>query len=405
VQLQASGGGAPITSGYQLDTFTMVSAFTGLAVNTEYDIYTVAIDDEPAPNIQATPHLLTWTTVADGYHLIFIAGQSNVVGLGPIEVGVDDVYTGLGGAKQFGFTSQAILDATNPIEHANPSAGTTGLWLTAVMDLVASDVFTKPILLVPVAYGGTNIASWQPGQTNYDAGMASLNAALALNANNTLDAVFWHQGEDDAAIGNTTYLASLTNIQNSLIADVTAMTSNTPFIVGEISAGGTTSERAAINTDLRAFAVAANAGAFAVTSDLPLIGDNIHFSAIGLRELGTRYALGYLMAVNGFVTSTGSAIAIDDNTTAPDYIHNGLPYAGAGLLAVDDGGTIARVHQSIPFTANGRIAASINGTVATKANGALPYTSTGLLALGTSAPHRVSSGFAYTLTRQIAVTV
>jgi len=50
---------------------------------------------------------------------------------------------------------------------------------------------------------------------------------------------------------------------------------------------------------------------------------------------------------------TGQLVTVD-GTSAPDYLHNGIPYDN-GSVAVDSTGTTSHYHQGLPFTAAGRL--------------------------------------------------
>jgi hypothetical protein len=68
-----------------------------------------------------------------------------------------------------------------------------------------------------------------------------------------------------------------------------------------------------------------------------------------------------------------------DGTDAPTLIKDGIPY-DRGALALDISSAISYYHMGLPFTANGRLAASIDVAVARIGNGAAPFTAVNRLA-------------------------
>lgn len=230
-----------------------------------------------------------WILIATvAYSVVVLAGQSNMIGRADIVPGTDDDYTGIGGAKQYGFTAEAIISAVNPLDHNGELAGDMGLWLQFIKDAVIANTFDKPVLFVPVAQGGTSFIgdNWNPGDTQYLAAVARINAAMATDVGNTLDAFLWHQGESDTA--NASYLADITAMHTGMVSDVTSMTNTTPFIVGKIAGGGTAPQIAAINADLTTFSASLPASGVVETEDQTL-SDGLHFNAAGLRTIGGRY--------------------------------------------------------------------------------------------------------------------
>lgn len=100
-------------------------------------------------------------------------------------------------------------------------------------------------------------------------------------------------------------------------------------------------------------------------------------------------------------TRKGGAIPIADGTIAPVFVDQGIPYAAAGQLAVDDAGVIDHHWQGLPFTAIGRLAVDIEGVVTRIAPGGAPFTATGLMAFGVGAVDHYSAGIPYTAENRI----
>ena len=73
-----------------------------------------------------------------------------------------------------------------------------------------------------------------------------------------------------------------------------------------------------------------------------------------------------------------------DGTEAPTGVANGIPYDGVAL-AIDTSSAIGHYHMGLPFTSNGRLAASTEVAVARVGNGAAPFTADNRLAFSESA--------------------
>ncbi len=99
-------------------------------------------------------------------------------------------------------------------------------------------------------------------------------------------------------------------------------------------------------------------------------------------------------------TRKGGAVPIADGIIAPLFVDQGIPYAAAGQLAVDDGGIIDHYHQGLPFTAIGRLAVAQEGVVDHITSSA-PFTVAGLLAVGVGVIDHYSAGIPYTVGNQI----
>jgi len=215
-----------------------------------------------------------------------LAGQSNMVGVAPIGVGVDDVYSTLNGRiMQYGYATQARFGATNPLDHADESGSVMGMWREMCLGLSASN-----ILLIPVADAATGFFDndWNQGDAVYNAAVTRANAGMLSNSNNTLKGFVWLQGENDAIDNRTEaqYLADLHAMRTAMIADITDMTSATPWVVIEILAAlGTWTQ---INAALATFVTEIPNGTLITTDDLTLLGDNVHYDAASLRTIGTR---------------------------------------------------------------------------------------------------------------------
>ena len=257
------------------------------------DVYEVTLNVADSGGLPANEVTVTVNVVeSTSYAVVVLAGQSNMVGRRTAEA-VDLDYSGIGDTKQYGFNAQTIIDATNPLDQNGEQAGDTGLWKTMVEAFVENTTFDKPILLVPVAQGGTSFSgdNWNVGDPTYSSAVTRINAAMETHPDNELVAFMWHQGETDAQNNSTTHFANITAMYNGLLSE-TALTTDTPFIVGKIAAGGAESQVAAINADIVSFSSSLTNSAVVETQDQTLF-DGLHFDAPSLRTIGTRYAEAY----------------------------------------------------------------------------------------------------------------
>jgi len=134
---------------------------------------------------------------------------------------------------------------------------------------------------------GEGISSW-----DYESGLyvkIRNRVVIALNelpSKSTIDGILWHQGETDWA--DTDYYTSKLNDVIRNFRGESWFGDGRPFICGETVEAPVNNRLMALNTD-------GDSWTGCVTSDgLPTFLDGLHFSAEGLRIIGTRYATQYL---------------------------------------------------------------------------------------------------------------
>ena len=229
-----------------------------------------------------------------GNDLYWLIGQSNMIGRAAIRPGIDDVYTAISArVSQYGYNAQAVIAATNPLDHVNENAGQMGLWLEFVKTRVPLLFSSRNILLVPAAQGGTSFVAnnWNPGNTLYNAALARLSAARSVSSggDNNLKAVLWLQGESDADSGQPAadlYLTKIQAMYDAMVANASGMTSSTPFIVGSIKPDKP--RAGTINTALQQFATNNAAVKYVDLTDLAWF-DSDHYTNASLATAGQRY--------------------------------------------------------------------------------------------------------------------
>lgn len=236
-------------------------------------------------------------STAPGYDVFWLIGQSNMIGRAAIRPGIDDNYTSISGrVYQYGYNTQVISEASNPLDHVNENAGQMGLWLEFVKAVLPATHSDRNILLIPAAQGGTSFASnnWNPGNTLNTAAKTRLASAMTQGEGvNILRGVLWLQGESDADAGTTAannYLTKIQAMYDDFIA-TTALDATTPFIVGTIKPDKTNA--ATINNSLQSFADNNTGVHIVALTDLSFL-DADHYNAASLAIAGQRFAAKYL---------------------------------------------------------------------------------------------------------------
>ena len=162
----------------------------------------------------------------------------------------------------------------------------------------------RKLLIVRSAVGGTGFCDkrWGLSDDLYLQMMAMVKSALALNSDNRLAALLWHQGESDAFNGASfdTHFNNFSTLVNTVRNEFNVP--NLPLVAGDF-----VQEWKAKNTEvctpivdaMRKVCAADNA-AFVETDELPSnwednravlndLNDDIHFCRAALYELGDRY--------------------------------------------------------------------------------------------------------------------
>lgn len=188
--------------------------------------------------------------------------------------------------------------AVDPI-HFDKSVAGVGLGKSFALALV-EDNAEVVIGLIPVAWGGSPIASWQPGgfheQTKshpYD--NALLRARLAMK-DGVLKGILWHQGESDskpelAGVYKDQLRAVIERFRRKFKAP------ELPFIIGQLGQfpqNPWNEWKRQVDTAHQALAKELPFACFVPSDGLAPNPDNIHFNSKSLREFGRRYADVYL---------------------------------------------------------------------------------------------------------------
>lgn len=226
--------------------------------------------------------------------LFLLAGQSNMAGRGDVEPQDRETVEGLFALS----TADRWIPAADPVHYDKPKIAGVGLARTFGRTLLACRPAAQ-IGLVPAAFGGSLLDEWLPGGKHY---LEALRRAAVARASGRFRGLLWHQGESDASDETRakTYLERFTRVVECFRRDLEAPA--LPVVVGQLGGFLRTSgvEFASPYADLvnrqlaQAPAAIANA-AFVPSGGLAHRGDELHFNAPSLRELGRRYAHAFLM--------------------------------------------------------------------------------------------------------------
>jgi hypothetical protein len=252
-----------------------------------------------------------WTAAAEpakippkkDFLIFLLAGQSNMAGRGkPVEEQDRTPHP-----RVLVFTQEKQWQpAADPLHFDKPAVVGVGLGTTFAKTL-AEALPGKTIGLVPVAFGGSQIAEWAKGARHYDNAMDRAKAAMA---DGTLAGILWHQGESDAKADRAPlYQAKLDELVKNFRSDLSAP--EVPFICGTLADSQASSEAAKVNAALRKLPERVGDAACVEAKGLTMAKDNIHFDVASYRELGRRYAAAWL-ELAGETVKNGSIGRLDN---------------------------------------------------------------------------------------------
>lgn len=230
----------------------------------------------------------------DRLELFLLAGQSNMAGRGDLEPQDRQPVDGLFALS----ADDKWVPAVDPIHFDKPKIAGTGLARTFGRTLLTARPSAQ-IGFIPGAFGGSMLDEWIPGGKHY---VEALRRAKVAQASGRLRGVLWHQGESEAndETRARTYLERFTRVVEAFRKDLEAPA--LPVVVGQLgrflrSSGVDFATPLAdvVNRQLAQAPAAIANCAFAPSGGLAHRGDELHFNATSLRELGRRYAHAFLM--------------------------------------------------------------------------------------------------------------
>lgn len=231
-------------------------------------------------------------------HLFLLIGQSNMAGRGEVAEEDRQPHPRVLMLNQQGQWVSAVA----PLHFDKPTV--VGVGPGRAFGIAVAEAMPEIIVgLIPCAVGGSAIASWEPGGYDtptkthpYDDAMVRAREALKTG---TLKGILWHQGESDcspekSAVYEQKLHALIERLRDELDAP------NVPFIAGQL---GQFPERPwneakkRVDRAHRELPEEISNTAFVSAEGLTHKGDHVHFDAASAKELGRRFAKGYLALV------------------------------------------------------------------------------------------------------------
>jgi hypothetical protein len=226
--------------------------------------------------------------------LFLLAGQSNMAGRGDIEPEDRQPVDAL-----FALSAEdKWVPAADPVHYDKPKIAGAGLARTFGKTLLAARAGAQ-IGFIPAAYGGSLLDEWRPGGKHY---VEALRRAAVARTSGRFRGLLWHQGESEAGDETRarTYLERFVKVVEGFRRDLEA--TRMPVVVGQL--GGflrksgvefSTPYAELVNRQLAQAPAVISNSAFVPSGGLADRGDELHFNAPSLRELGRRYAHAFLM--------------------------------------------------------------------------------------------------------------
>lgn len=229
----------------------------------------------------------------ESFHLIVLAGQSNMAGRGRVTDQDRKPH-----ARVLMLNKQRQwAPAADPLHFDKPQAG-VGLGRTFAIDYAEAhpDVVVG---LVPCAVGGSPIATWEPGGYHgstkthpWDDAIERINEA---QKSGTLKAILWHQGESDSkAPLASAYEKKLHALIARFRKELDSAT--LPFVAGQMGYWPERPWDAAkkqVDAAYQALPEKVPHTAFVSSAGLKHKGDQVHFDSDSLRAFGHRYFKAY----------------------------------------------------------------------------------------------------------------
>jgi len=222
------------------------------------------------------------------FHLYLLIGQSNMAGRGAIEEQDKQPHP-----RVLKFTADKTwVSAVDPLHFDKPAIAGVGLGSAFGRAMTEAEPGVT-IGLVPCAVGGTPLARWLKGRDLYEQALPRIKAAMK---DGTLKGVLWHQGESDATQQEhaETYAKRLAGMVRDLRAELGVP--EVPFVAGKLGEFLPETKKDApyhwrtVNAQLAELPKVVPKVAVVESTGLKHKGDEVHFDAPSLRELGRRYA-------------------------------------------------------------------------------------------------------------------
>lgn len=275
-----------------------------------------------------------------GYDIILCAGQSNMAGRGTLDSSIDVTTERI---YQYGGVStdsryQTVYLAADGLSHPEGIRTTSiGPSMSFARNYISQIPATRRVLLVPVAWGGTALATasgpWNPSAgaspgtapsnavagSLYENAISQANKAIATAQiqfpNSRFVGTIWIQGETDGdnAISQNAYATALDTLIAGFRSRITGA-STSWFIIGQMLPDGITLRSnyqtinaAHIDTLQRNTRIGF---AYGIAGSSYQNGDNLHYNAAGDRIIGTRMS----QQVNAAKANTSTSLPVPPST-------------------------------------------------------------------------------------------
>lgn len=234
-------------------------------------------------------------------------------------------------------------------------------------NLVSSGL-NVPVCLVERAVGGSQIASWMTGQTNWNNF-----AAAATAAGGDFEVVLWLQGESDNSMSKANMLTRLSALHSQLRAYTGRNDQQLNF--GIISLGpvsldssysGNSDSKFGVIRSAQVQYANSNSGSFFVTSALDnRAGDGVHISSEGFARIGRRYAKSVLARLG--VGSSGAGPRAVSAVRSGLDVNLTLQHTGGTALLDGAGGNGSALTGFVLRDSSGNLL-GVNSTIITGPN-------------------------------------
>eukprot|EP00316_Scyphosphaera_apsteinii_P004994 CAMPEP_0119318536 /NCGR_PEP_ID=MMETSP1333-20130426/46724_1 /TAXON_ID=418940 /ORGANISM="Scyphosphaera apsteinii, Strain RCC1455" /LENGTH=264 /DNA_ID=CAMNT_0007324737 /DNA_START=125 /DNA_END=919 /DNA_ORIENTATION=- len=194
--------------------------------------------------------------------------------------------------------------------------------------------------LVPCAFGGSEVARWEPGGDLFTETVRRVKLCQAAMDGTQLAGLLWHQGENDCGGDEETAAAYHSRLDRALCALREAFEEpDLPLIVGEMLYSLDQSDDdyvQASNINAAIVSAPSRLSSCACVSAFGLshIGDRLHFDASSQEELGRRYAASWC-----------NIVASDEMQRPPRLASTFCFPSPADLNEMDDERTMAAVRD------------------------------------------------------------
>lgn len=295
-RLVQAGTNTPISG---LDWATKVASPSGSAFSFSfanipaalalYDIQVEYTDDAAAADLVED--------VSCGHRIVGV-GQSNMANMfGGSSSGTASPYL-----RAFGnsVTGWAVPTAAGPVNWGNALISALGL----------------PVAIVNAAVGGSSIASWQPGQSQYTQAAAILTAM-----DGPIAGMAWVQGENNwNGTAYATYLAGLGGVFDSGgFRTLLSMSSLPVVIAGLATTTDTASTYDDIQRALKDYGLGGTYNRWVQRVDIPVPGSGLHHDYLGFKTVGERLARAQLHAMGAVSTYRGPRVRKIDKISSTVY--------------------------------------------------------------------------------------